>query len=468
MMDRKKGTVPNLHREQAAATLDIALESSLARLIPGYPDVTLCVALSGGVDSVALLHAAHRLSSRDPRIRLRAMHVDHGLQGASKAWASRCQAVCDRLGVPLQVLELGLVVAKGASVEAEARSARYSAMADALQPAECLLTAHHADDQLETVLLQLFRGAGVSGLAAMPNLAPLGSGHHIRPLLHVARDELVAYATAKGLDWVEDPMNVESRYDRAYLRHQVLPAIRARWPAVARTVGRSARHFADAKELLAALAQADGKALVDDPGRLEIAGLVALPRERQVNVLRWWIAEQGLETPSTARLASILRDLVPARDDAQPVVTWPEGEVRRYRGRLYAMQPLGQATQRAYAIEPGQRLFIEGTGSVVLEESTGEGIDAARFPGPYELRLRRGGEKLRPAGRAEERSVGRLLVEGGVEPWLRARVPLVYHGSRLLAVADRWLAAEAVVAGDGRGLQLRWIAAGCGTPARRP
>jgi tRNA(Ile)-lysidine synthase len=195
---------------------------------------------------------------------------------------------------------------------------------------------------------------------------------------------------------------------------------------------------------------------------------VALPRERQVNVLRWWIAEQGLGTPSTARLASILRDLVPARDDAQPVVTWPEGEVRRYRGRLYAMQPLGQATQRAYAIEPGQRLFIEGTGSVVLEESTGEGIDAARFPGPYELRLRRGGEKLRPAGRAEERSVGRLLVEGGVEPWLRARVPLVYHGSRLLAVADRWLAAEAVVAGDGRGLQLRWIAAGCGTPARRP
>ena len=285
---------------------------------------------------MALLHAARELAAHHPGIMLRAIHVDHGLQAAASQWAERCREHCRRLAVPLEVVELKLEVAKGESVEAEARRERYAALAARLQPGECLLTAHHADDQLETVLLQLFRGAGVAGLAAMPDRAPLGAGLHLRPLLETGRDRLVAYTTALGLEWIEDPMNTEDRYDRAYLRQQVLPALRARWPSVAQTVGRSARHLGEAKRLLEALAQADGASLVDEQGRLEIAGLTALPRERQVNVLRWWIAEQGMGTPSTARLESILRDVVPARPDAHPVVTWPTGEVRRRKGRLVA------------------------------------------------------------------------------------------------------------------------------------
>lgn len=296
----------------------------------------LCVAFSGGVDSVALLHAARDLAAHQPGLTLRAVHVDHGLQPAAPSWAAHCEEHCRRLAVPLEVVELRLEVGKGESVEAEARAERYAALAARLAPGECLLTAHHADDQLETVLLQLFRGAGVAGLAAMPESAPLGPGLHLRPWLDVARDELVAWATAAGLSWIEDPMNAESRYDRAFLRQSVLPAIRSRWPSVARTVGRSARHLGEAKRLLEALAEADGVALVDETGRLEIAGLIRLPRERQVNVLRWWITGQGLGTPSTARLESILRDVVPARPDAHPVVTWSTGEVRRWRGKLQA------------------------------------------------------------------------------------------------------------------------------------
>jgi tRNA(Ile)-lysidine synthase len=320
------------------ANLAGVLADSLERLVPTWPDARLCIALSGGVDSVALLHAARDLAAHHAAVRLRALHVDHGLQPASGEWAAFCRESCGRLAVPCEVLELRLAPRKGESVEAEARRERYAALAAALQPGEYLLTAHHADDQLETVLLQLFRGAGVAGLAAMPEYAPLGPGYHLRPLLQVARADLVAHADAVGLQWIDDPMNRESRYDRSYLRHEVLPAILGRWPAVARTVGRSARHLAEAQRLLEVLAETDAGPLLDEDGTLELKGLKALPRGRQVNLLRWWIVRQGLGLPSTARLESILRDVVPARPDAHPVVEWPTGEVRRRKGRLVAQQ----------------------------------------------------------------------------------------------------------------------------------
>jgi tRNA(Ile)-lysidine synthase len=318
------------------ATLPGLLARSLEELIPGWPEASICVALSGGVDSVALLCAARELASHRGGVRLRALHADHGLQPASHEWAAFCLELCERLAVPCQVLELALAPRKGESVEAEARSERYAALAAAMHPGEYLLTAHHADDQLETVLLQLFRGAGVAGLAAMPESAALGPGHHLRPLLQVPRAELAAYAAGLRLPWIEDPMNRESRFDRSYLRHEVLPAIHTRWPAAVRTVGRSARHLAEAQRLLEALAEVDAKPLLDEEGTLEVAGLKALPRERQGNLLRWWIVRQGLGLPSAARLESILRDVVPARPDAHPVVEWPTGEVRRRRGRLVA------------------------------------------------------------------------------------------------------------------------------------
>lgn len=421
--------------------LPARLEATLARLVPGYPAAALCVALSGGVDSSALLHAAAALAATQPALRLRAIHVHHGLQRDADGWVDDCEALCARLGVPLTVERLALDPPRGSSREAEARDARYAALARRLAPRECLLTAHHQDDQLETVLLQLLRGAGVAGLAAMPASTGLGPGLHLRPLLDVPRADIVAYARAAGLRWVEDPMNADQRYDRAWLRHQVLPALRARWPAAGTTVGRSARHLAEARALLGDLALADGATLIDAAGRLEAAGLLTLPRARQRNLLRGWLASEGLGMPSSARLAAILDDVAPARPDARPVVTWEAGEVRRYRGRLYAMRPLGKAPDGRWALVPGQTLTVEGMGTVTLVATTGEGIDAARFPGPFEVRFRQGGERLRPVGQPLERPLKRWLQEAGVEPWLRARLPLVYAGEQLLAVGERWVAA---------------------------
>lgn len=434
------------------------LEGQLVRLIPGYPEARLSVAISGGVDSVALLHAARLLATRHPSLALRAIHVDHGLQAESAGWSARSESLCRDLEVPLEVIRLSLAPRAGASVEAEARTARYAAIAASLGEGECLLTAHHRDDQLETLLLQLARGAGVDGLAAMPRAAVLGPGIHLRPLLDVDRDELVAWARGAGLDWIDDPMNDDSRFDRAWLRHHVLPALRQRWPALARTVSRSAGHLAEASRLLEDLAEIDAAGLVD-AGRLSVTGLLTLPRPRRINVLRWWLAGHDLGMPSTARLGAIVDDVLTARVDAGPVVRWAGAEVRRYRGWLHAMRPLepppGAGWQRG--IGPGEVVELpSGLGTLSLERTIGTGLAAVALQGPLLVRFRRGGERLRPYGHVRQRTLKNLCQESGVLPWMRDRLPMLEASGRLVAIGDLWIAAEAAAPAGGPAWRVVW------------
>jgi tRNA(Ile)-lysidine synthase len=433
-----------------------AVERTLARLLPAWPDARLCIALSGGVDSVTLLHVCHGIRAMQPSVRLRALHLNHGLQPAATDWAAHCRTLCDRLDVPFESVELRLSPPPGASVEAAARDERYRQLRSRLGTGEALLTAHHQDDQLETVLLQLFRGAGIAGLAAMPASAPFGSGMLLRPLLEVTRADIDAYARNAGLAPIEDPTNLSRRFDRGLLRREITPLLRARWPAVSRAVARSARHAATAQRLLDDLARIDAADALRDL-RLAVARLQGLPRARQANLLRWWLRQNGLGLPSEARLGAILDDLLPARADAQPVVSWPTGEVRRHRGWLYAMQPLPQVAHGTWPLEPGRPLTVAGAGTVILEAATGTGISAKRFPGAFELRLRQGGERLRAAGQAAEKSVTRLLREADTPPWLRERVPLVYAQGSLLAVGDLWVSAAAAAEPGEPGFEVRWL-----------
>jgi tRNA(Ile)-lysidine synthase len=432
-----------------------SVERELSRLIPGWPEARLCVALSGGVDSAALLHACHRIRARQPAVSLRAIHVAHGLQPAAADWPAICAALCASLEVPFETIELQLVPPPGASVEAAARDARYAALQSRLASGDVLLTAHHQDDQLETVLLQLFRGAGLAGLAAMPASAPLGHGQLLRPLLGVTRAEIDGYARAAGIERIEDPTNRSPRFDRGLLRRDVTPVLRARWPSVARTVSRTARHAATAQGLLDDLAAIDGADGIEED-RLLVAHCLALTRVRQANLLRWWLRSCGLGMPSEARLNAILDDLLPARAGAQPVVTWPTGEVRRHRGWLHAMQPLVPVVRKAWTLAAGEAIEAEGVGSIDLVAGTGCGFSALRYPGPFELRVRQGGERLLPAGQRAEKSVTRLLREAGTEPWLRDRIPLIYSGDSLLAVGEQWIAATAAAAAGEPALAVRW------------
>lgn len=420
---------------------------------PGWRGARLSLALSGGIDSTALLHALAALAARES-LQLRALHVDHGLQSGSAGWAQHCRAACRSAGVAIEVIELGLRPQPGASVEALARERRYAALAERLGEGERLLTAHHRDDQLETVLIQLLRGAGVAGLAAMPVRAPIGRGWQLRPLLDVGHEELAGYAAHHGLAWQPDPMNDALRFDRAYLRARVLPAIRERWPAAAETVSRSSRHFAEAARLLAGLAEADA-ARVLDAGRVSLAELAALPRDRQVNLLRWWIRESGLRPPPAARLDAALPAFFAARPDGAPSLRWDEGEVRRYRGRLYAMAPLSAPLKPGTA---GEAMAVElgaGAGRFRLVPGVEGGLRLSALASAS-IRFRAGGESLRPHPARPRKRLKDLCQEAGVVPWMRERLPLVFVGERLAAVGDLWMDAEFAAATGEAALKPVW------------
>jgi tRNA(Ile)-lysidine synthase len=419
------------------------LQRRLSELLPVFPDVALCVAFSGGCDSTALLAALAQLPHA-PRA-LRALHIDHRLQPQSRRWSRHCRRVARRLQVPLTVRTANIAPARGESLEAAARAARYRLLAASLAEGEALLTAHHRDDQLETVLLQLLRGAGVAGLAAMPALAPLGSGVLVRPLLSVPRIALADWMRAQGLTWIEDESNTELRRDRNYLRARVLPALRERWPAAAATVSRSARHLAEAQRLLDMLGEADaGRASCG--AMLSARMLRRLAPERRRNALRCWIAAAGLLVPPTSRLEEIAGALLAAREDAQPLVAWEGAAVQRQgdllvlrAGRSFAA-PAARLPELAWQWRRRRTQVLPPPfGALVLEADARGPLDLDALGPTLVVRERRGGERLRPVRGGPRRALKQLLQEARVPVARRAQLPLLFDGGRLIGVADLWL-----------------------------
>jgi tRNA(Ile)-lysidine synthase len=406
------------------------------------------LALSGGLDSIALLQLLVQWRSRQRasrRVELRAIHIDHQLRPASNSWAKHCRAVAREAGIVCTVVKVTVPKRRGESLEAAAREVRYAALAARLRPNEWLVTAHHLDDQLETLLLQLMRGAGVAGLAGMAEAArePLPLW---RPLLEVSRAELSQWLQARGGRWVEDDSNLDERFDRNYLRHRIVPLLQARWPAASKTAARSAAHLGEARELLQALAEIDAAQVIED-GVVQIAALQALDVARQRNLLRHWIASQGLTMPDAVHLERIRVELPAARVDAQPIVRWEGGEVRRFRQRLHALVP--SAAPSSQSIEHRWRwrrqpVLELGAGLGRLrwvQDATGE-IAAARLPAVLRVAARVGGERIRLRRTGPNHTVKELLRERGVVPWERERVPLVFANEALALVADLFVAAS--------------------------
>ena len=420
-------------------------------LLAAHPEVHhLVVGYSGGLDSHALLHllATHRASW--PERRLAAIYVDHGLQAASASWGEHCARICRELDVPFQALKIHARHAPGESPEAAARRARYAALAVELRPDAALLTAHHRDDQAETLLLQLLRGAGPHGLAAMPTASRLGQGWLFRPFLEVDRAELLAYAQAHELRWIEDASNEDTRFDRNYLRHRILPLLRDRWPAAPRALARSAQWCAETAAWLDEEADADLTCIVAHRSDgLSIPALRELSEVRQRNVLRRWLRRLGLPVPEARQLRQILHDALSAGRDRQPCIHWPGGEVRRYREALYAMPPLAlHDAQRSWVWRRNANgyppLELPGLGQLRLQATVGAGLRAERLAGAtLTVGFRRGGERFRPAGRHHGQELKKLLQDAGIPPWERDRLPLLYRDQTLLAVVGLGAAAIA-------------------------
>jgi tRNA(Ile)-lysidine synthase len=418
----------------------------------------LCVALSGGRDSVVLLHAAVQLAPD----RVRATHVQHGLHPDADHWAEHCQLLCERLQVPLRVQRVSVDPNHPQGLEAAARDVRYAALRSELEPAEVLLTAHHEQDQLETFMLQLFRGAGVAGLAAMPLVQVRDEVVHLRPMLHVSAELVEDYALQHRLEWIEDPSNADHQFDRNYLRHKILPLIAERWPSAARSVSRAARLNAVAADLQTELAQLD---LADDAGLMwvSIDRLRSLSLARLANVVRYLLRVWQLPVPSEVQLHQALSNLLTPLEDRQPEGCWPGVRVRRYRDRLWFFRAAEDPVM-SMANAPGEYSWLPGElldmGPVrgVLESGTsnGGGIAGKWFAGPLQVKFRRGGETIRPASEAANRKLKKLLQENDIFPWMRCHIPLVYAEDRLLAVGDLWVDADASASAGEPGYRISW------------
>jgi tRNA(Ile)-lysidine synthase len=420
----------------------------------------LAVALSGGADSASLLAAASAAAFRG--LPVRAVHVDHGLQTAAAAFREFCAARCASLDIPLTVIRVMVHAPPGASIEAAARDARYAALEKELKPGECLLTAHHREDQAQTLLLQALRGAGLKGMSAMPICRPLGGGWHLRPLLDVPQSELLAFgasingASASSAS-ITDPMNEDLRFDRSYLRRRVWPSIESRWPGAAATLARTARHAADALEQLDREAAAAVGRLRDGDA-LSVPGLRAMSRQDAINALRFWLFDAHVEPPSTARLNEALRQLFEARVDHLPAIVWSDYALRRYRQRVFltdAEPPRLEGTQ-AWRVAPGSHLDLGPNSGTLRWAAQSGGLDAQRLPESVIVRRRGGGEALKPGSRAKTRSVQHLCQSQGVLPWMRDALPLVFAGDALIAVADLWMDARWCVAPHEPGFAVVW------------
>ena len=383
------------------------------------------------------------------------MHVNHGLYKDADQWQAHCERLCAGLDVPLESRRIDVRPGKGESLEAVARGQRYRVFESLMEPRDMLLLAQHADDQLETFLLQALRGAGVRGLAAMPECAPFAGGILARPLLAWTRAELEAWARENSVTWIEDPSNADTDLDRNYLRHEILPRLKSRWPAAATTIGRSAGHAAEAAEMLRVLAAEDWSRY-GAGDTLPVAALDQLPEPRARNLIRHWVESRGLPLPPAHKLAELLRQ-AGAAEDRNPCVDWEGAEVRRYGGRLYAQRPLPPSPDEFRLIPGVAHDLGQGLGALRLVPAAGEGIRAALCgPQGFRVAFRSGGESCRPAGRAHERPLKKWLQEMHVVPWLRDRLPLVYSEGELLAVAGLFACEPHVAAPGEAGLRIEW------------
>ena len=399
---------------------------------------TVWLAFSGGVDSHVLLHLLASASNQ-ATFPLHAIHIDHGLQSNSSQWSEHCEQVAKQLNIPFVSISVTVENIDSIGLEAAAREARYTALEQYLTENDLLLTAQHQEDQAETLLLQLLRGAGPKGLSAMATEFQLNNVDVFRPLIGQSQADILAYAHQHELNWIEDPSNADTRWSRNYLRHSVWPVISERWPSAARTLSRSAEHCAEASELLDDLAKQDFDALtkMSSDNILPIDELLALSKARRNNLLRFFISLKQLPMPSSTNLQRVVDEVCLAMTDSTPLVSWAGVEVRRYQNQLYFMKPLAEHdANKTIEINDFEDIQLSENCIVHWQKSAIKGIDSSMLGQDLTLRFRQGGESIMPQGNQHHKSLKHLFQEWGVPPWLRSRVPLIFLKDELVVVTE--------------------------------
>ncbi len=413
-----------------AMSTNLSLDALTDRVLELHLDKPLLVGFSGGTDSTALLDMLAR-STKARQRGLRAIHVHHGLQPQADAWAAHCRQFCQERDVPLAIMRVH-VDARGSGPEAAAREARYAAFADALQADEALLLAHHADDQGETILLKLLRGAGPHGLAGMRPWRPFAAGWLWRPWLEVAQQAIADWCRDNALASLDDPSNRDPAFSRSWLRREIMPRIRAHMPQAVASINHAGRLCAVTRDYLDDQAATHLAQLTED-NSLDAAGWLALPDALRGLVLEAWLHGRGLDAPTVAQRHELERQVATAGKDKNPCIHWPGVDLRLWRGRLYGMAPLPAPPARWEARWDGRELTLP-LGTLALQPCA-QTSQAPTFARALRVTLRRGGEYLHPTGDPHGRELRYVFQQQGLPPWLRPLCPLIHDGDELLAVA---------------------------------
>jgi tRNA(Ile)-lysidine synthase len=437
--------------------VDVLMESHLGWLAEQVRPGPLVVAYSGGMDSHVLLVWLARFVVLHPAYTLDAVHVHHGLNPKADAWAEHCLRICAGLGVPCHVERVGVTAARRESLEARAREARYQALARHLPSSGgTLLTAHHQDDQLETLLLALKRGAGVRGLAAMPSRQPFATGELVRPLLDCSRARLLEWAQQHQLRWIEDDSNQDERFDRNFLRAQILPRLQARWPSIGNTASRSAELCREQEALVTEVAELDMKASLQADDSLLLSQLAALSLPRRHNLLRYWLRMLSGAVPDRDAVLRIWSEVAMACQDANPQLKTECGVIRRYQGALHWLATPDERPADILALSYPGAWPISGRLLSLSLAATGADLRLPRADEPLSLRFAiRGGERAHPAGRCGSRTLKKLWQEYGIAPWRRDQIPMLFYGEQLAAAVGVFICQD-FVAGAEAGLALHW------------
>lgn len=405
------------------------------------------LAYSGGIDSHVLLHLLATTSHPDLNFAA-TVHVDHGLQAESKNWSQHCADVCKNLNIDYHALQVQVKDIETLGMEAAARAARYQAIDQLLSPEDVLLTAQHQHDQAETLLLQLLRGSGPKGLAAMAAKSTMGKMTVIRPLLDVSQQDIQLYAEQHNLKWIDDPSNVDTRWSRNYLRHKVWPELEHRWPQAEITLSRSAQHCAEANELLMELAEQDMEFLGINVNSetLPITELMTLSLARQRNLLRHYIERRQFTLPSTTVLQCVIDEVCLAAQDSEPLVSWGGVEVRRYQQQLYVMTPMkAHDVLQSVVVDDFDKTILIESQLIEWQQTNEKGLKGDVISHDVSLRFRQGGERIQLQGQTHHKSLKHLFQQWHIPPWQRDRIPLVFCDDKLIAVVGYGVSDEFAV-----------------------
>jgi len=413
------------------------------------------IACSGGMDSCVLLHLIFSNKEKIAQS-LEVIYVNHGLQEKSAEWGKFCRTQCDSYDLPFTQLNINDNLPKGESVEAWAREKRYALIAQIMNKGDLLFTAHHQDDQVETFFLQALRGAGPRGLSSMPLFKDIADAIHVRPLLNCRRSELLSYAKANNLSWQEDLSNTETKFDRNYLRNNIIPAFEERWPAYRETICRLVNHQQDCASLMLEVGLEDLK-LVSHDNQLSLDALRGLSVTRQKNIVFIWLQELQLETPGSKHIEQIISGLINTTSENAPCVNWKNVEIRKYRSYLYASNKIKKdvgSINYDWDLANPLKLMEE---VLVAKSEIGTGLSKGKTRGvKISVKYRHGGEKIKPNNNAQSKTVKQLFQERGVLPWVRDRYPLIYVNDTLAVIPGLCVDINYSAKNDEPSWQIEW------------